>query len=83
MSKTKVARAADLFALGCIIAEMYMLRPLFSKRSIAEYVQNYVDDMEVFGEPQCGFRMPCQFSWNSQVTAQLSALPINMKVSLE
>ncbi|RLN95826.1 hypothetical protein BBJ28_00000723 [Nothophytophthora sp. Chile5] len=35
------AQAADLFAMGCIAAELYAQTPLFSKRSLESYVESY------------------------------------------
>lgn len=37
------AQAADYFALGCTIAEIYSRAPLFSQRSIVDYLLAYVD----------------------------------------
>jgi hypothetical protein len=42
MSTLELAYAADMFAFGCIIVEIYTTRPLFSKRSIAKYVEKYL-----------------------------------------
>jgi hypothetical protein len=37
------AQAADYFALGCTIAEIYSRSPLFSQRSIVDYLLAFVD----------------------------------------
>ncbi|GMF18495.1 unnamed protein product [Phytophthora lilii] len=35
------AQAADLFSLGCIAAELYTHKPVFSRRSLGEYLAAY------------------------------------------
>lgn len=53
MSDLDRARSADYFALGCIIAEIYSRVPLFSQRSITEYLLAYVD-YTAPSSPKCG-----------------------------
>lgn len=95
MSELELAQAADWFALGCVIAELYTLTPLFSQRSIVEYLDSYADAMESRGlstiskdsdewllllSSLAHSHEPPKVHWNDRVTERLKALPMNLKV---
>lgn len=95
MSELELAQAADWFALGCVIAELYTLTPLFSQRSIVEYLDSYADAMESGSSSAShhdsdewtsllsSLAQPSESSsvhWNHRVADRLKALPMNLKV---
>lgn len=95
MSELELAQAADWFALGCVIAELYTLTPLFSQRSIVEYLDSYADAMESGGAGPSSNASdewtsllsslaqssePFSVHWNHRVAERLKALPMNLKV---
>lgn len=65
-------RADDLFALGCVIAEVYTLTPLFSKRSVVAFLRSTSDSISDATQ--------CRAFWDYEVLAKLSGMPLNIKV---
>ncbi|KAF1319430.1 Inactive serine/threonine-protein kinase lvsg, partial [Globisporangium splendens] len=74
-------KAADLFSLGCIIAEIYTLTPLFSKRSIVEYFNLFRQVNAPTCNPQTDMETKLEQpdSWNNAIASKLREMPINMK----
>lgn len=68
----ELRRADDLFALGCVIAEVYTLSPLFSRRAVVEYMKSRSEvDHETSSR---------QEYWGNDIVAKLHRLPGGVKV---
>lgn len=63
-----------MFSVGCIIAEIYTLTPLFSKRSIVEYINAFR------GSDHDSPRSSSY--WSNEITSKLRGMPVNLKVSI-
>lgn len=62
-----------MFSLGCIIAEIYTLAPLFSKRSIVKYINGFGDSDRPDSSNASSY-------WSADVTSKMLGMPVNMKV---
>ncbi|RLN53149.1 hypothetical protein BBJ28_00003440 [Nothophytophthora sp. Chile5] len=80
------AQAADLFAMGCVAAELYTQTPLFSRRSLESYVESYRQQQQQaatrVSEPRDGW-ISDLLAGQSQATAALRQpqLPWNHAVA--
>jgi hypothetical protein len=77
ISASDIAFSADLFSVGCMMAEIYTGQPLFCARSVGYYYSSYVDE--------CGDQHPettPKLSWPAlyAVEEQLSSIPADIKV---
>ncbi|CAI5739612.1 unnamed protein product [Peronospora farinosa] len=92
------AQAADRFSMGCIAAELYTHKPVFSRRSLKEYLSAYsrqqkheVSKKITDGDGWIssilateGSLKPAQqqLPWNHGLSEQLADLPLNLKQSV-
>lgn len=72
LSAFELRKADDLFALGCVIAELYTLSPLFSRRSVVAFMAAALGGDDAL--------TPRQVYWGCDVTAALNKLPGDVKV---
>ncbi|DAZ92413.1 TPA: hypothetical protein N0F65_000197 [Lagenidium giganteum] len=93
MSAYDLDRAADLFALGCVIAEIYTLTPLFSKNTVVEYVNAFAEVsqrrrqslLELNWIPLAGIQptsqpdVKLQVDYDADIQCQLRNVPLNIK----
>ncbi|TDH72654.1 hypothetical protein CCR75_007447 [Bremia lactucae] len=88
------AQAADIFSFGCLVAELYTRSPIFSRRSLEQYLAAYARH-----QTQCQATAPEPSSWisryvsvsckklstnqrlwwNHAVSNRLAGLPLNLK----
>ncbi|TYZ59374.1 hypothetical protein PybrP1_005861 [[Pythium] brassicae (nom. inval.)] len=70
LSAFELRKADDLFALGCVVAELYTLSPLFSRRCVSEFIAMLDRDAPTSSRHEY---------WGSDITASLDKLPGNVK----
>ncbi|CAH0513766.1 unnamed protein product [Peronospora belbahrii] len=92
------AQAADRFSMGCIAAELYTHKPVFSQRSLKEYLFAYLQQQKqemrvkvTEGDgwissilaPQGSLKpAQCQLPWNHALSERLADLPLHLKQSV-